>query len=94
MSDDIILREKARELLQTGPLSDRRPGRIWGGPGFAGMQCMLCGVPVTQNEVVLEVEFTGGSDGAAAINPHFHVRCFSAVELARQHLEAVPGLAK
>src|SRR5690242_18798791 len=78
MSDDSILREKARKALQAGNLPWRRPHRMWGGSG-EGAQCTVCGTPVKHNEVDLEVEFTW-DDGAGATNHHFHIRCFSALE--------------
>jgi hypothetical protein len=77
MSDDASLRKQARELLESGRLPSRRPNRIWGGPVFGMSPCMVCGAPAKRGEVVLEVEF--GHDGSTT-NPHFHVRCFAALE--------------
>jgi hypothetical protein len=90
MSDDINLREKARELLRAGKLPSRRPDRIWGAQGFGGVKCMLCGADVGPGEAVLEVKFIGGGSDPdpGAANPHFHVRCFSALELELRNLEA------
>ena len=79
MSDQIRLREKARDLLQTGKVPSRRPDRMWGGPG-CGEQCILCNASMTQYEIVLEVEFTQ-EDGARPTSHHFHTRCFSAFEV-------------
>jgi hypothetical protein len=84
MSEDPSLREQARALLESDRLPGRRPNRIWGGPAYGANPCMVCGVPVRPGEVVLEVEFA--RDGAA--NPHFHVRCFSALESEIRSLEA------
>jgi hypothetical protein len=90
MSDDhAFLREKARELIRTR-LSSRRPDRVWGGRGVDGIRCMLCGATVTHDEMVLEVKFTG-EDDAGPVNPHFHVRCFSALELELRTPEAGAG---
>jgi hypothetical protein len=83
MSDDSILREKAREVA--GNLPNRRPYRMWGGSGD-GAQCTVCGAPVKHDEVQLELEFTG-DDGAGASNYHCHIRCFSALELELRNLE-------
>jgi hypothetical protein len=33
MSDERTLREKIREMIQVGTLPNRRPDRMWGGPG-------------------------------------------------------------
>jgi hypothetical protein len=85
MGDDSILREKAREVIQTGNLPNRRPDRMWGGSGD-GTQCMICGVPVKHDEVQLELEFNG-EDGAGASNYYCHIRCFSALELELQNFE-------
>jgi hypothetical protein len=85
MSRDSLLRAKARALIQTGNLPNRLPDRKWGGPGI-GAPCMVCGAPVNHDEIGLEVEFTCG-DGTGASNHHFHVRCFSALELELHKLE-------
>jgi hypothetical protein len=93
MSDDATLRETARELLRAGKLPNRRPNRIWGGPGIGASQCMLCGGAIAPHEVVLEVEFAR-EDAARAPNPHFHVRCFSALEAELRKLEAASPVAE
>jgi hypothetical protein len=41
---------------------------------------MVCEVPVNHDEIGLEIELRCG-DGSGASNHHFHVRCFSALEL-------------
>ncbi|MGH8666549.1 MAG: hypothetical protein ACREUX_19970 [Burkholderiales bacterium] len=86
MSDEIILREKARALIRTGKLPSRRPDRVWGGAGFAGCPCMLCGVAIKHDEMAVELEFT--RDAEDAINAHLHVGCFLAVELEFVKAEA------
>jgi hypothetical protein len=85
MSDDVILREKARELIRAGRLPNRRPDCISGGQGLSE-QCMLCDAPIRPDEHGLEVEFTQ-DDGARATKHHFHTRCFFAVELQLHNLE-------
>jgi hypothetical protein len=79
MSDEITLREKARELVRAGKLPNRRPDRVWGGAGFAERKCMLCGESVKQDELALELEFTRDDDGGLT-NPCLHVRCFSILD--------------
>jgi hypothetical protein len=83
MSDQAILREKARELIRAGRLPSRRPERLWGGIGFGGSRCVLCGAPVRYDEIALQLEVKGGN-GAGVTYPHLHVRCFSALELELQ----------
>ena len=87
MSDDNFLRAKARELVRSGRLPGRRPERLWGGSGFAGVQCILCGNPVKHGEVAFELEFAP-DDGAGATNPHLHVVCFLALEPEFENTEA------
>ena len=85
MSDDSILREKARAVIQAGELPSRRPDRMWGGSGL-GLQCTVCGFPVKHDESEIEVEFI--HDGAHDTgNYHFHVHCFRILELERDSLE-------
>ena len=79
MSDEITLREKARELVRAGKLPNRRPDRVWGGAGFAERKCTLCGESVKQDELALELEFTRDDHGRV-INPCLHVRCFSILD--------------
>jgi hypothetical protein len=76
--DDSTLRAKARAALDAGTLPNRRPDRMWGGPG-AGARCTICGAAVTHDELELEMEFTpeAGSDSG---KHHIHIRCFSALE--------------
>jgi hypothetical protein len=44
MSDELILREKAREAIRSGKLPGRRPDRTWAGPGL-GVACAICALP-------------------------------------------------
>ncbi|MPZ44092.1 MAG: hypothetical protein GEV05_11930 [Betaproteobacteria bacterium] len=87
MSGENILREKARELIRTGKLPSRRPDRVWGGAGFAGCPCMLCGVAIKHDEMAVELEFTRNAE-ADSTNAHLHVRCFLALELELLKSEA------
>ena len=48
MPDEFALRAKAREVIHTGKLPNRRPDRTWGGPGI-GAPCRVCGEPVTKD---------------------------------------------
>jgi hypothetical protein len=79
MSDDALLHEKARELIRAGKLPSRRPERVWGGSGFGGSHCALCGVRIRPDEIALEVEVRN-ADGARTSYSHLHVHCFSVLE--------------
>ena len=76
--DDSILRAKARQAIEAGILPNRRPDRMWGGPGV-GAQCTICGAPVKHDELELEMEFTL-DDAPGPSKHHVHIRCFSALE--------------
>ena len=75
---DTLLRARARQLIETGKVPSRLPARRWGGPG-SGTQCMVCGAPVRDDEVGVEIEFS--CDGMGAANHDFHVHCLEALEL-------------
>jgi hypothetical protein len=79
MPDEGIARERARAAIQAGKIPLRRPDRTWGGPGV-GAQCAVCDLPITRDQLELEIEFVrlGGLD-----NLHVHIRCFAAWELER-----------
>src|SRR5690349_19528270 len=70
MSDDSILRERARALILSGILPNRPPDRMWGGAG-AGDRCVVCSGSVTANQTCLEIEYTR-HDGASTSNHHLH----------------------
>jgi hypothetical protein len=76
--DDGILRAKARAALDAGTLPNRRPDRMWGGPGV-GAQCTICAAAVGHDELELEMEFTLDA-GSGSGKHHIHIRCFSALE--------------
>jgi hypothetical protein len=80
--DESKLREKAREAIQAGKLPDRRPERMWGGPGV-GASCVICDKPVTREEAEFELEFAQDDGNPSARNYHIHVRCFAAWEFER-----------
>ena len=80
MSDNPVLREKAREVIQAGTLPNRFPERTWGGPGV-GADCTICNVPVTRDELEFEIEFAnngeGNGNGETPQSHHVHIRCFA-----------------
>jgi hypothetical protein len=89
MSDDRVLREKAREVIEAGKLPNRPPERTWGGSGV-GADCAICNVPVKRGELEFEIEFDrDGNDTPDKY--HIHIRCFAAWQHERQNLEHVAG---
>jgi hypothetical protein len=86
MNNESPLREKAREAIRNGKLPTMEARRTWGGPG-SGTVCSMCGEPVRQGEMELEVEYR--RDGKTSDLGHyfFHIRCFAAWQCeSRNHL--------
>jgi hypothetical protein len=81
--EDCALRSKARELIRTGKLPNRRPESAWGGPG-EGARCTVCGAAVQGDELEFELEFAGAGNSSVLDEYHLHVRCFRAWELELQ----------
>lgn len=88
-SDDSVLRAKARAAIEAGNLPNRRPDRMWGGPG-AGARCTICGAPVKHDELELEMEFAVDA-GAGPSKHHVHIRCFSALEFEMRNCQLAGG---
>lgn len=84
------LRDKARGAIRAGQLPNRRPGRIWGGPGGTGPDCAVCGEPVTREELGYEVEFAPAKGSISAVTHQFHVPCFAAWETELQDVPEGP----
>ncbi|HZR70793.1 MAG TPA: hypothetical protein VFB01_17255 [Burkholderiales bacterium] len=91
MTNDDVLRAKARELIQAGRLPDRSPGRVWGGSGLGNIPCALCGELIRCDEVALELELRR-ADGSG--DPNLHVRCLSLFEQALRDRDASPPAAR
>jgi hypothetical protein len=87
MSDESGLREKAREVIRAGKLPDRRPDRMWGGPG-AGTTCAVCSIPVERDEVEFEIEFARNGGAPGLDRYHVHARCLAAWGIERHNLES------
>jgi len=83
MPDEPRLREQAREAVKNGKLPARAPDRTWGGPGV-GAPCSVCGVPMTRDELELEIEFAHDGANPGLDKFHLHVRCFAAWEFERK----------
>ena len=82
MPDEPILRAKAREVIRTGKLPNRRPDRTWGGPGV-GASCTICGEPVTKDQLEFEIQFSRDGNNPGLDKFALHIRCFAAWELER-----------
>ena len=78
-NDEDRLRQKAREVIGSGTLPDRRPDRTWGGPG-TGLTCVVCGQSLMSEESELELEFF---ERNGRLTYHLHFPCFDAWELER-----------
>lgn len=87
MSDESVLRRKAREAIQSGRLPNRGPERMWGGPGV-GARCTICARPIERSEVEFELQFCWDDAGGSG-NYRLHLRCFAAWELERETAETV-----
>jgi len=83
-SDEKMLREKARAVVQSGKLPSRRPDRTWGGPGV-GAACAVCELPVTRAELEFEIQFARDGDNPGLDKFHVHVQCFAAWEFERRN---------
>lgn len=87
MSDESRLREQAREAVQNGKLPSRAPDRTWGGPG-EGVECSVCGRPVTKNELEFEIQFAHDGSNPGLDKYHVHIRCFAAWEFERDKAQS------
>ena len=83
MPDEHVLRAKAREAIAGGKLPNRRPDRTWGGPGV-GAACVVCGAPVTREQMEFEIQFEHDGDNPGLDKYHIHLRCFAAWEFERR----------
>lgn len=88
MLDDSTLRQKAREAIQSGKLPGRPPQRMWGGPG-SGACCVVCGEPVLQDEMGLELEYAADAAPSPVGGYHAHVRCFAVWDTERSGREGI-----
>ena len=79
MNDEGPLREKAREAIKNGKLPAMQPRRTWGGPG-SGTVCSVCGEPVNQDQMELEIEYRRNGRSSDLDHYFFHVQCFTAWE--------------
>jgi hypothetical protein len=83
--DEITLRQRARQALESGMLPARRPDRLWGGPGH-GEVCILCRERVSREDTAFDLEFIGPT--GVLVNRSLHFRCFAAWEHERESVAA------
>lgn len=84
MHNETLLRQHAREAMKERELPNRRPDRMWGGPGN-GASCAICQTPVTAQEMGFDLEF-GHRSGWPVTTHAMHIRCFAVWELERNDL--------
>jgi hypothetical protein len=80
---EALLQEKAREAIRRGALPRTRPDRRFGTPG-SGETCAVCGVAVGRNVMEFEIEFNRHGVTPGLDRYHFHIRCYTAWEIARR----------
>lgn len=86
MSNEEWLRRLAREAIAAERIPADRPKGTWGGNG-TGALCDMCGLPIPDDEIGFEVEFSQ-DDARARGCCHLHSQCFAAWLFERHTLEA------
>ncbi|MGH7305384.1 MAG: hypothetical protein ACRELZ_19035 [Candidatus Rokuibacteriota bacterium] len=76
MSDEDIPGERASQGVPAVRLPNRRPDRMWGGPG-AGADCAICGKPAKSDAVEFEIEFVRDGTDSGLDKYHVHIHCFA-----------------
>ena len=85
MTDDSVLRQKARNAIQAGALPNRPPDRLWGGPA-TGACCAIC------QEPTIDREFEFAYDGDGSCQTLFaHPRCWRAFEMELENSSGLNG---
>lgn len=87
MSDEVQLREDAREALRMGKLTSGQLTRLWGGLGV-GAVCAICRRPVSRDQIEVAIEFVRTGPIPGLDKYHLHLRCFAAWELERSEGDA------
>jgi hypothetical protein len=82
MPDELLLREKAREAIQSAAVPTRKPDRTFGGPG-SNEACAVCGETVTKDQMEFEIEFNRHGPTPGLDRFYLHPRCFAAWEFER-----------
>ena len=78
MPNERRVRDMARKVLQLGIIPARDPDRTWGGNGV-GLPCVICGGPITRDEVEYEIQFAHDGANPGLDRYRMHIRCFAAL---------------
>jgi hypothetical protein len=84
LPDEPALRAMARDAILNGRLPSTVPILMLGGPG-CGAVCSLCGDPLPNEQMEIEIEFV--RQGATAAVFHLHPLCFAAWHDVRTQVE-------
>ena len=76
------MRRQAAAAIRAGMLPRHHHVSTWGGRG-SGASCAVCGTPVAQDGLGLELEFRD-PDGRLELR-YVHIPCFAAWDLERRH---------
>ena len=83
MPDERSLQDTAREAIRTGRLPGQPPIRTLGGRG-SGERCALCGEPIQDDQMEVELEFARRAGDTTEIQRYrFHPSCCVAWERAK-----------
>ena len=58
--DELIIRARIRQMVETGELPCEESGKVWAGRGD-GTHCAACGEPIKPTEVEFEAELPSGA---------------------------------
>jgi hypothetical protein len=58
--DEISLRLRVRQLVESGEVPCEEPGKVWAGRG-SGTHCAACGEVITPLEIEFEAELPSGA---------------------------------
>ena len=58
--EEITLRVRVRQLVETGEVPCEEPGKTWAGRG-TGTHCVACGEPIRPDEIEFEAELSSGA---------------------------------
>ena len=56
---DIVLRDRVRQLVETGEIPCEEPGKTWAGRG-SGTHCAACGEPIRPTDIEFEADLPSG----------------------------------
>jgi hypothetical protein len=57
--EDLAIRLRVRQLIETGEVPCDEAGTVWAGRG-SGTHCAACGRPITASEIEFEAELPSG----------------------------------